>query len=84
MGEKIDISNKKLFSTLSNLLMKETEIAFKRREKINRKEKTIEKSFPHLKKVRIDTKSGVGERQPTCKTPKEETAKRQQRKQVNE
>ena len=35
VGEKIDISNKKLFSTLSSLLMKETEIAFKRREKIN-------------------------------------------------
>jgi len=35
VGEKIDISNKKLFSTLSNLLMKEKEIAFKRREKIN-------------------------------------------------
>lgn len=35
VGEKIDISIKKIFSTLSNLLMKEKEIAFKRRKKIN-------------------------------------------------
>ena len=35
VDEKIDISNKTIFSTLSNLLMKEKEIAFKRREKIN-------------------------------------------------
>ena len=34
VGEKIDISIKKIFSTLSNLLMKEMEIAFKQREKI--------------------------------------------------
>jgi len=33
--EKIDISVKKIFSILSNLLMKEKEIAFKRCEKIN-------------------------------------------------
>lgn len=33
VGEKIDISNKKIFSILSNLLMKEKEIAFKRRER---------------------------------------------------
>ena len=35
VGEKIDISIKKIFLILSNLLMKEKEIAFKRREKIN-------------------------------------------------
>ena len=75
MGEKIDISIKKIFSTLSNLLMKEKEIAFKRREKINCKEKTIEKSFPRSKKERIDRKSRVGERLSTCNTPNEETAK---------
>ena len=55
--------------------MKEKEIALKRREKINGKAKIIEKSFPRSKKERIDTKSRVGERQSTCKTPNEETAK---------
>ena len=35
VGEKIGKSDKTMFSTLSNLLMKEKEIAFKRREKIN-------------------------------------------------
>lgn len=35
VDDKLDISVKKIFSTLSNLLMKEKEIAFKRREKIN-------------------------------------------------
>lgn len=35
VGEKVDVSIKKIFSTLSNLLMKEKEIAFKRREKIS-------------------------------------------------
>ena len=47
VGDKLDISVKKIFSTLSNLLMKEKEIAFERREKINWKEKTIEKSFSY-------------------------------------
>lgn len=60
MGEKIGKSVKTIFSILSNLLMKEKEIAFKRREKINRKEKTIEKSFPRSKKERIDRQSRVG------------------------
>lgn len=35
VGEKIGVSIKKIFLILSNLLMKEKEIAFKRREKIN-------------------------------------------------
>ena len=35
VGGKIDISIKKIFLMLSNLLMKEKEIAFKRRQKIN-------------------------------------------------
>jgi len=35
VGEKIDKGIKKIFSILSNLLMKEKEIAFNRREKIN-------------------------------------------------
>ena len=35
VGERIGISIKKIFSILSNLLMKEKEIAFKQREKIN-------------------------------------------------
>lgn len=34
VGDKLDISAKKIFSILSNLLMKEKEIALKRREKI--------------------------------------------------
>ena len=35
VGEKIGKSVKTIFSILSNLLMKEKEIAFKRREKIS-------------------------------------------------